>query len=448
MKQEIMNIFRQNYMELCDTLFAALQAGESADIDFFGEDSQFMRFNHGKVRQSGLVHDAYIALTLMSGKKRGQLTFPFSGNPDQDKAEAMQQLDALRRDLPLLPDDPWMTETADNGKSDSVFDGAVPDSENTATEILSEVQDIDFTGIYAGGSVMRAMRNSAGTNHWFSTRNYSVDFSMITENEKMVKGTLAGNDWNRENYLRDTAAMKESLDRMKIPSRTVKPGKYRVYLAPAAVADLLHMFSWNGISSAAIQQKSSALLKLAEGRQALSDKFTLKENFSHGFVPRFNERGEMSAEELLLIDRGKLVSGLTNARTARKYGLQSNAANNEESLRSPEIRPGTVDRSDILSTLQNGLYINNLHYLNWSDLMGGRITGMTRYACFLVENGSIVAPIENMRFDDTLYHFFGDKLSALTSFQDVIPETHTYFRRELGASLVPGIFVDDFTFNL
>ena len=32
---------------------------------------------------------------------------------------------------------------------------------------------------------------------------------------------------------------------------------------------------------------------------------------------------------------------------------------------------------------------DNLHYLNWSDNIGGRITGMTRYACFWVENGEI-----------------------------------------------------------
>ncbi len=42
--------------------------------------------------------------------------------------------------------------------------------------------------------------------------------------------------------------------------------------------------------------------------------------------------------------------------------------------------------------------------------MLGEITGMTRYACFWVEKGEIVAPIENLRFDDYLYRFLGEGL--------------------------------------
>lgn len=40
-----------------------------------------------------------------------------------------------------------------------------------------------------------------------------------------------------------------------------------------------------------------------------------------------------------------------------------------------------------------------LWYLNFSDRPGGRITGMTRFASFWVEDGRIVAPLNVMRFD-------------------------------------------------
>ena len=43
---------------------------------------------------------------------------------------------------------------------------------------------------------------------------------------------------------------------------------------------------------------------------------------------------------------------------------------------------------------------------------------MTRYACFWVEDGEIISPIDDMRFDDTIYNFFGDKLEAVTSKSD------------------------------
>ena len=93
---------------------------------------------------------------------------------------------------------------------------------------------------------------------------------------------------------------------------------------------------------------------------------------------------------------------------------------------------GTLPADQILTQLDRGLYLSNLHYLNWSDRVGGRITGMTRYACFWVEAGEIVAPIQDLRFDDSLYAFWGENLEALTESQELIPEIGTYEARSLG----------------
>ena len=71
---------------------------------------------------------------------------------------------------------------------------------------------------------------------------------------------------------------------------------------------------------------------------------------------------------------------------------------------------GQLNQEDVVKEIEKGLYLSNIHYLNWSDNAGGRITGLTRYACFWVEGGEIVAPIETMRFDDSFYRFFGNKL--------------------------------------
>ena len=101
-----------------------------------------------------------------------------------------------------------------------------------------------------------------------------------------------------------------------------------------------------------------------------------------------------------------------------------------------------------MSKIDKGVYLSNLHYLNWSDRLGGRITGMTRYACFYVENGKIVAPIDNMRFDDTIYNMFGNELNAVTDFDQLIPDVGTYDGRNLGGNHCPGILLDNFSLTL
>jgi hypothetical protein len=59
-----------------------------------------------------------------------------------------------------------------------------------------------------------------------------------------------------------------------------------------------------------------------------------------------------------------------------------------------------------------------------------------------------MAPIRDMRFDESIYHLFGDKLLGLTRQRSLIPNTGSYFNRDLGGALLPGMLVDDFTFTL
>ena len=45
------------------------------------------------------------------------------------------------------------------------------------------------------------------------------------------------------------------------------------------------------------------------------------------------------------------------------------------------------------SKLGRGVYIANLWYLNWSDRTACRMTGMTRFATFWVQDGEVQAPL-------------------------------------------------------
>ncbi|MEN9217169.1 MAG: metallopeptidase TldD-related protein, partial [Gloeomargarita sp. HHBFW_bins_162] len=192
----------------------------------------------------------------------------------------------------------------------------------------------------------------------------------------------------------------------------------------------------------------SALLPLRRGERRLAPLVHLRENFQDISVPRFNDQGDLAPLQLDLIQQGELVQTLISNRTAKEYDLTPNGATRSESLRAPELGPGTLATAEIGATLERGLYVSNLHYLNWSDQATGRITGMTRYACFWVEQGEWVAPIENLRFDETLYHFWGEGLVNLTETQELLPATDTYDHRSLGGVLVPGMLVQDFSYTL
>ena len=230
--------------------------------------------------------------------------------------------------------------------------------------------------------------------------------------------------------------------------KNVKPGKYKTYLAPKAFADLCAMMGWGALSGAAWKQGHSAFKKLADGEVKLSPHFSARENFSLGLTPRFNSLGEVSPTTVNLIEKGELKELLVSARTAKEFALKSNSAGEREGPRALEVLPGSLEEKNVLKELGTGLYLSNLHYLNWSDPVSARITGMTRYACFWVEGGEIAGPIKDLRWDESLFEALGPKLIALTTKGEIDPAVETYFNRALGGVNMPGALIDNFTFTL
>ncbi len=438
----------QHFDAVCAALFDALQGDESLSLSLDAERSQFTRVNGGKVRQSGAVDDISLALEFVAAQRRATASLTLSGERAQDITLLQQELDRLRAEAALLPLDPYIVAPQGGATSHHDQQGNIPAAADVVGQLLPALQGIDISGIWASGRIYRANANSAGSRHWFASDSFSFDYSLVNAQERMVKATFAGSNWRQAEYEQSIAASQQKLVLLDKPSIKLKPGNYRCYIASAGVADLLGMFSWNGLSESAMQTGQSAFLKMRDEGVKLSPLFSLSEDFTAGRVPRFNDKAEVAPERIDLIERGELKTCLVSSRTASEYGLQSNQAAEGEYLRSAVMATGELAEQDVLQALGTGVYLSNLHYLNWSDVHGGRITGMTRYACFWVEDGEIVGPIENMRWDDSFYHFFGENLEAVTSQSQLNPDVGTYGGRELGGTECPGILLSSFALTL
>jgi len=438
----------QLFNQLSETLLNNLQNGEDLKLTIGGENSQFVRLSQSKVRQSGLVDDANLSIILIHDGRTCSGSFTLTGNITADEETAMEELNRLRDEVGTLPKDPFVVMPEDTGSSREEYNGSLLNEEEAVSALSPAMQGVDLAGIWASGRIFTGNANSAGQKHWFATDTFSLDYSLITPDERMVKGTFAGSHWDQSEYENNMAKSIAKLRMMEKPGKKIKPGVYRTYIAPAGVADIVGMFSWGGVGEASIQQGDSSLCKMRQNNVKMSPCFTLSEDFTSGIVPRFNSNGELAPEKLDLILAGSLQNTLVSSRTAKEYGVQSNFAGEGESLRSPVLSPGDLNEDEVVQKIDNGIYLSNLHYLNWSDRPGGRITGMTRYACFWVENGEVIAPIENMRFDDSIYNFFGENLEAVTDKAHLHPAVETYDGREMGGVSCPGILLKSFELTL
>ena len=447
----------ENYETVFSQLLEAIGHRLSAqpDTDFTlsltGETSQFTRFSQAKVRQTGQVRDGKLRLTLSTADRTATASVPFVGEFEADWTIAQRALASLQQDLPQLPVDPYVVRptVAETRQTREVRSGRLLASSTVAKTLISPVSELDFSGLYAAGTAYRAYGDSAGNHHWFETPAFTLDYSLFGDRPgQAVKGILAGHQWDPAAYARSIEAAQRQLALLARPIKAVARGAYRTYLAPTAVADLVDTLVWGGLGEAALRQGNSAFSKLAQGEASLSEQFSLQEDFQRTAVPRFNESGAIAPLRLPIIQAGRWINALVSDRSAKEYDKLSNAANRQESMRAPAVAPGQMPEHEVLARLDTGLYLSNLHYLNWSDLTAGRITGMTRYACFWVERGEIVAPIENLRFDDNLYRFLGEGLMALSDHPTFAPTVDTYEQRSLGGLWTPGMLIDQFRYTL
>jgi predicted Zn-dependent protease len=220
-----------------------------------------------------------------------------------------------------------------------------------------------------------------------------------------------------------------------MPSRTIEPGRYRAWLAPAAIDDIAALLRWEAFSGRAMATKQSALARMQSGER-LDPRITIAEDYAAGVAPAFQSDGFTRPPRVPLIEAGALASSLVSPRTAREFGLQANGANAFESPEALSMAGGALAEADVLAALDTGLWIGNLWYLNYSDRAACRMTGMTRFATFWVERGRIVAPLDVMRFDDSLYRLFGSKLEALSNRPELLLSSDSYRSRHLVSTAV------------
>ena len=344
-------------------LFSSLAPGEHARTFLSAEQSQFTRMSQGRIRQNGLVEDATVNVQFISASRSTTgVTRPFVLENKEGAFELVTSILAdARRQTSGVPHDPYVSIPSQSLKSHVSHSGSIPSSAEIVDNLLSGLRkDDDLVGFYAGGKTISAFADSAGTEHWFSSDSFFVDYSLWLPNGRAVKSGYAGREWNQAAYLQTLDAARRNLQTLQRPVKVLAPGSYRVFLAPSATSELLHMFSWGALSEGGLQRNESPLCAVRRGEKSFSGRFNLRENYGLGFAPRFSVDGELAPEVFDIIKNGHFEQALCSARTAQEYGVTGNGSSSE-SLRTPEMGVGELAIDEALAALGTGLYLSDLH---------------------------------------------------------------------------------------
>ncbi len=437
---------RERFYSLAEEVTARALPSEVIVCGLRGEDSNYVRLNRNRVRQAGHVRQIEFSLQTIMARRHASAQCMLCGELNGDRERLLELLSELRAQRDILEDDPYLLYATEVSSSEKITSEAPLHAARAVIAIIEAAEGLDLVGFFASSRIYRGFANSLGQRNWFERPSFVFDWSCYAHGDKAVKSRYAGIEWDDEAMQRRMQAARRDLDLLQRPPRTIKPGNYRAYLAPTAVAELLEITAWGGFGLKSQRTRQSPLIKLTDGLKVLDPRVHMVENHEQGVAPGFTSAGFIKPPAVPLITEGRASGCLVSPRSSQEYGIAVNTEH--ESPESLDLAPGDLPGEEVLARLDTGLYINNLWYCNFSDRNDWRITGMTRFACFWVERGEIKQPLEVMRFDDSLYALLGERLLGLTQERDFILDASTYHERSAASMRLPGVLVKGLALTL
>ncbi len=423
------------------------QAGEVLFAGFDGEQSEFMRFNRAQVRQIGRVERMTARLHLMTNGRQAVMQCTLTGH-EHDHQVLRQAHQTLRYLIGLSAVDPWLDFDRDARTSQQIQPGRMPNPDEVVDTVCSSAGAADLVGFHAAGPVACGLASSLGHCLYHESAWCDTGFTVHAAGDRAIQDRVAAGHWDRRGLEQAIVSACARAQLLRRDPLVLEPGEYRVALSPRALADLAGMLAWDGFSARARVTGISPLARLWSGQQTLSKTLWFSDDLEQAGVPAFHELGFARPPRLSLIEAGVGARELVCARSAREFGLAATGASDSEAPQALSIAPGRIEHEQLLSALGDGLMINQFWYLNHSDRSAARVTGMTRFATWLVRGGEPVAPVAVMRFDDSLYSLLGDALLGLGDRVHWFPNNDTWESRNFGGIAAPAALLGSMNFTL
>src|SRR3989344_135054 len=175
------------------------------------------------------------------------------------------------------------------------------------------------------------------------------------------------------------------------------------------IFEWLGYFGFNGM----FVERGESFISNKLGQQVTGQQISIaddpfdKENRGMG-IP-FDFEGRPRAK-LSLIEKGVVKNAVYDFELARKWQKQPTANALPPSARSEGAAPfnlvvegGTTSIEEMVKNCkERALWITKLHYLGMKHYQTATMTGVAQHGVFLVENGKVVAPVENVRFEESI----------------------------------------------
>lgn len=443
--------------DLAERALGWVRTADGAMATVERERSLLLRFARSRPTQATAIDDATVSISVVCDGHVGSA----STNRDTDDAlaacaqaaSAAAEAAARANGSGAYPGFPGPAETrphegfdSQTAELDAVRGGRALAS---AFEIAASA-GVEAHGVWSTGDVQTAIASSTG--------------NLLTDRvtDAFMKTTCIAGDgrsgWANRTSVRagdlDPAAIAEEAARRATGALAARPqvaklepGEHRVVLAPAALAEMLDWLAvaaFNGLAH--VEQRGALNGRLGTAVAAPSINLSDSPRY-RATIPRAFDAEGIPKRPLPLIQDGiakNVAHDIRSAAMAGDVASTGHALAPGGSSWGPMptnlvmVGGGAADEAELCAPIERGVYVTRLWYTNMVRPQETLITGVTRDGTFLIEDGRIAAPLEDLRLTDSVLRVL-QRTEALTAKTVLWSEGEFYGRRFATGTVAPAI---------
>lgn len=402
-------------------------------------ENSLTRFANNQIHQNMAWDTIGISVRVINNKKIGVAS---TNNFDDEslkqvvaKAEEIASFQQPDPDFESLPSPKEYKDI-----KEEIFQATEKELAKGVHTVIAEAKKESLTasGAYSADVSEYAIANSLGVWAYYAGSSANLSTIILGKNSSGFAADVA-RDIKEVNEKQVAKIAVEKTLESKDPE-DIEPGEYEVILEPQAVSEMMAFFQWYAPNARIYHEQASPLSGML-GKKVAGENITIIDDPFHPevFPMPFDFEG-YPKKKMTIIEKGILKNIAYDSYTAKKY----NAENTGHALPAPNtlgpiplhlyIQEGDKTREEMIKKVKRGLLVTRLWYVRVLNPKALNVTGMTRDGTFLIENGKIVKPVKNLRFNqsipEALHNVIGieNKLTRLASFEgemiNLMPTLH------------------------
>jgi PmbA protein len=441
--------FGETHLQLLAARVLEFARDMDSQVTVMAHTSHLTRFANNQVHQHVCEQDLSVEVEV---SVEGRLALCRTNDTSES---GLRQLIAQVRHLALVqppdPHFPGFAKPAVYARPAALKQTTLAFSPQDRANVVKHVcGGAERVGLVASGAFATGVHEVAIANHhglWAYHAHTLADFNTVVMSDDS-SGWAAMTDLDASLVCKEALA-EEAIDKALRSRRPVslEPGHYTVILEEYAVLDLLQYLGMGANAQRVLEGRSfmargTATPVLHPGISIWDDGLD-----PTGIPSPFDAEG-MPRQKVQLVDAGRILAPVTDRRSAERLGCSSSGHRSRGSEffgSGPQaanlfMAPGTHSKEAMLESTERGIWVTRFHYCNQLDTKQTLLTGMTRDGTFLIEDGRLTKPLQNMRFT----HRITDALQRVDLIGNTTKLERNYFD---GGNRAPALRIHDFRFS-